>query len=110
MAKQLQTIQNINFSKLNANQIQSVTNALSNMTNKVKEVDSAAKQLKAKDAFNIKTTKAQMDLQRLKQKCLELGQSTAGIDKLQGKLRQLSNLLLIKRQMNYLGLEMKYLE
>lgn len=97
MARQLQTIQNINFSKLNANQIQSVTNALSNMTSKVKEVDSAAKQLKAKDAFNIKTSKAQMDLQRLKQKCLELGQSTAGIDKLQSKLRQLSNLPMDKK-------------
>jgi hypothetical protein len=97
MAKQLQTIQNIDFSKLNANQIQSVTNALSNMTNRVKEVDSAAKQLKAKDAFNIKTDKAQADLQRLKQKCLELGQSTSGIDKLQSRLKQLSNLPMDKK-------------
>lgn len=97
MAKQLQTIQNINFSKLNANQLQSVTNALSNMTNKVKEVDSAAKQLKAKDAFNIKTDNAQADLQRLKQRCLELGQSTSGIDKLQSRLKQLSSLPMDKK-------------
>ncbi|HBF4994866.1 TPA: phage tail tape measure protein [Clostridioides difficile] len=97
LSSDLKKIQNLNFKNMNSSGMNAAISGMESLKNKYKELESATKQSKFNAKFDINTSKAQTDLDRLRQKALELGQSTSGIDKLEAKLKELSNLPMDKK-------------
>lgn len=97
LSSDLKKIQNLNFKNMNSSGMNAAISGMESLKNKYKELESATKQSKFNAKFDINTSKAQADLDRLRQKALELGQSTSGIDKLEAKLKELSNLPMDKK-------------
>ncbi len=92
MLNDLKKIQSLDFRNMNSSGMTAAITGLESMKNKVKEVEGAIKNTKLDVKFNMNLSKVISDLNRLRQKCLELGQSTAGIDKLEKELMQLNGM------------------
>lgn len=92
MLNDLKKIQSLDFRNMNSSGMTAAITGLESMKNKVKEVEGAIKNTKLDVKFNMNLSKVISDLNKLRQKCLELGQSTAGIDKLEKELMQLNSM------------------
>ena len=92
----LQTLKN-ELNNLNPNssnfteEFNRVSQAINNCENEYNQLNNAMKSSKANFNFQTNLDKTLSELQQLKQKCMELGQSTSQIDSLEQQLKELGN-------------------
>lgn len=91
MQSQLQAIKSLDLTSMDNLSMQKSIAEVNKLEQEFKEAESTIKQLKFNDKLNIDTSKVQMDLDKLRAKCIEVGRSTADIDKLEQELLQLSS-------------------
>ena len=85
-------LNSINPNSSNATaQIKNISSAINQCETEYKQLNTAMQSSKANFTFNTNVSKTISDLQRLRQKCVELGQSTTQVDAMEQQLKELGN-------------------